>query len=258
MNTLDEIIQRGTRLTQKEERALFSEYHVTRSRKTKTKIMESQYNQVHSIAMRFAKATGVDIDDLVSEGMIGLSDAIEIHNPEIGRLNTIAFKYITGYILRSIGKNTFGGKKQGEYSYNKRFDKAIEEIEAGANQEETAKKYGVTVFGIVSHKNGKAEKLSIDELESRTNETFQLESHYESPDKRFFDDELKCEIIKTLTRLSDRQADIIKLRYLHGMKFDDIAKIYNSNGNAIKSLMRKGFAILEKHKLSNLRAYLEA
>ena len=257
MNTLDEIKKRARRITVDEERALFAEYRATKSRDVKTKIMESQYARVFHLARKYALATGSEIEDVISEGMIGLASAIEIHDPEIGEFNTIAHKYISGYILRGLHKFTFGGKKQGSTNYNRKFVDAYEEVLKGADIDEVAKRYKITVNGILSHRNGVSQKLSIDELSEREDAPLQIKSHYDAPDKKIYDDELKAAIEKTLKCISDKQANAIRLSYMHGLRYIDIAALTGSKKSTVNMAIRKGLRTIRRQGGKLLRPYLE-
>lgn len=73
---------------------------------TKEECYQNHYKLIHDIVNRFRhlEKYGIDMDDLFSEGTLGLLKAYEQFDPELqkAKFSTYAFKCIRGYILRYL------------------------------------------------------------------------------------------------------------------------------------------------------------
>ncbi|MHA6530218.1 sigma-70 family RNA polymerase sigma factor [Paenibacillus sp. BAC0078] len=74
---------------------------------TKEECYKKHYKMVHKVANRYQhlRFYGVDMDDLISEGTIGLLNAYDRFDPtktKAQKFSTFAFPYVKGYILRYL------------------------------------------------------------------------------------------------------------------------------------------------------------
>jgi RNA polymerase sigma factor (sigma-70 family) len=70
----------------------------------KQKLLQMNLKLVVKIAMKHTQISDEPLEDLISEGNLGLLRAIETYDPDISQFTTYASNWITGYILRYIKK----------------------------------------------------------------------------------------------------------------------------------------------------------
>lgn len=88
-----------------EEQALFNMYKETKSKQIKDKLMNANMRFVLSVALKY-KHANVELSDLISEGTIGLSKAIDAYDVTLGqKFITYAAYWVKAYITSSIGKH---------------------------------------------------------------------------------------------------------------------------------------------------------
>jgi RNA polymerase sigma-32 factor len=92
-------------LSRDEERRLMAEYQRTRAPQLEERLVRSQQGLVWQLA-RSHRVTGVDLEDVVQEGMLGLLEAIRRFDPAVEtRLSTYAAWWIRAYQYRYLMRN---------------------------------------------------------------------------------------------------------------------------------------------------------
>ena len=93
------------RLTQAQERQLFSEQRRTGDRKIEERLVRSQLGLVGKLTRHY-RLGGIEYQDLFQEGLLGLLEAIRRFDPSRGvRLSTYAAHWIRAYELRYSIRN---------------------------------------------------------------------------------------------------------------------------------------------------------
>jgi RNA polymerase sigma-32 factor len=95
----------ATYLTQKQEQALFAEYHRTGDRRIEERLMHPLFGLVGQLVRAYLP-NGMDARDLFQEGAIGLLQAIRRFDPSRGvRLSTYASFWIRAFMFRYMISN---------------------------------------------------------------------------------------------------------------------------------------------------------
>jgi RNA polymerase sigma-B factor len=81
----------------------FEQYQQTKSIALRNQLVQRNLNLVYKVAHRFSKATGVELDDLIQEGSLGLCRAVEQFNPSTGyKFSSYAMPHIRGAMLHYV------------------------------------------------------------------------------------------------------------------------------------------------------------
>jgi RNA polymerase primary sigma factor len=98
--------KKSIKLTAEEELELIKKYKDEGDRDALEKLVEGSQESVECIAGQFIKLSGLEMEDLISEGNIGLIKAIEKFDYTKGyRLSTFSEKYIWGEIVKYLKAN---------------------------------------------------------------------------------------------------------------------------------------------------------
>ena len=89
------------------EMALFAKYAQTKDIDTRNEIVCNNTGLVKSLARKFI-VDGVEYDDLVEEGIVGLIKAVEKYDPDLGyKFSTYAVNWIKHYIAKHIAEKGY-------------------------------------------------------------------------------------------------------------------------------------------------------
>jgi RNA polymerase sigma factor for flagellar operon FliA len=87
---------------------LWAEYHKTRSKESRNKLIEYYLPYVKSIALKILERLprhALELDDLINAGIFGLVDAIERFDPNLGtKFSVYSYNKINGAILDALRK----------------------------------------------------------------------------------------------------------------------------------------------------------
>lgn len=121
-------IQQFPLLTEIEFNKLLNDYH-NGNLKAKEKIINSNLRLVVSIAKKVSPSTSsMELLDLIQEGSIGLTKAIESYDKEKSVFSTYAYEYILGYMLKSVReKDKMIRRPTYLYDMSKKYDQFIKE-----------------------------------------------------------------------------------------------------------------------------------
>lgn len=253
-------------LTEEEERELFKKFTESTGKEKemyRTKIAESNLKLVISIAKKY-KGLGLEIQDLVSEGNLGLMSAIERFDYSIGnKFSTYAVWWIKQAIQRAV---TDKGRtiripvhayekiqkiRRFEYLFEKKNDRlpTIDEIkeETGFTKQqiETLKKQSQAVLSldaeIPNTDKREGHRASLGDWYTDTNEATLEEKYLIKDMQRSVNEVLDC--------LKDKEYEIISLRY--GLA-DDKPRTLEEIGN-IYGVTRERIRQIEVNALRKLK-----
>lgn len=99
------------------------------------KLVEDNMRLVSSIAKKYEKYA--DMNDLMQEGALGLSIAVQMYDPKISTLSTYATGWIKSYILKFIVKDRLITKSDATNYYMRKVSKARKELAEQLQREPT-------------------------------------------------------------------------------------------------------------------------
>lgn len=103
MNTT--IKKSGKTHSRLDNRLLFQEY-LNGEPDALEKIITNNMAFIKSIALTYKfRMRGLELEDLINEGVCGFIKAVENYNPEIGELTTYAMSWVNSYINKAVSKN---------------------------------------------------------------------------------------------------------------------------------------------------------
>ncbi len=217
--------------------SLWEAFLQNRSTELKRKLVVQYLDLVRYVVSKFGlhlqgKAHGLDYNDMVHFGVLGLLEAIERFTPSTGvKFETYAVPRVRGSILDEMRKLDWVPRSVRDN--NRRVGKAAHQVmqEQGREplDEEIAEKlsmglddYRKMVGGGMSPAACGTDVMVEGESADRTDETPSLTP---SPFERLSDDETRRLLIEAVERLSERERTVIALYYYEELKFSEIAKL---------------------------------
>lgn len=214
--------------------------------KERNKTVEENMGLVMSIALRF-KSRGVEFEDLVQIGSIGLIKAVSNYNPEFGtKLSTYAVPMITGEIMRFLRDD--GAVKVSRYlkecaAKGKKAEQLLR-LRLGREPKisEIADEAGINTEDLISAYEAVSEVKSI--YETVHENVLQLDLIAgENPEEDILNKITVDEMLKTL---DSRERLIITLRHLKGKTQTEISKIIGVSQVQVSRIEKKA---MEKIKM---------
>ena len=228
-------IRRYNVLSKEEETALFEEYHTTsfehRKEEIRTIIINSNQKFVFSTAKTYAKGDDTKILDFVSEGNIGLINAIEKFDVKSGyKFITFAVWYIrqamtnyaqtTNKFLRNANAAKIGNKVlkiKAQFFQEEHRDPTTDEIK------EELEKQGVKIkkdSDLEDVNQRSIDSVWGDEARFETNPRYVQHSAVENDYEKEVEAEDNSNTVNNLLKgLTDREAEVIKM--LFGIGYDN-------------------------------------
>lgn len=208
---------------------------------------------------------GVEFDDLVSFGIIGLIDAIEKFDPTKGiKFETYATLRIKGAIIDELRKISWMPKSA--FAKLTQLNLARENLEAKFNREPTEKELadyiGVSVNDIRTTESY-INYLSVISLEDifykSDDEDIQFKNMIENenspqPDKIFEEEEMLNTLKKALNMLPEKDKLVLQLYYYEKLTLKEIGKILEITESRVSQLHSRAIIRLRENmkKLSYL------
>ncbi|MCX7695815.1 MAG: FliA/WhiG family RNA polymerase sigma factor [Caloramator sp.] len=208
---------------------------------------------------------GIEFDDLVSFGIIGLIDAIEKFDPTKGiKFETYATLRIKGAIIDELRKISWMPKSA--FSKLTQLNLARENLESKLNREPTEKELaeflGVSVNDIRTTESY-INYLSITSLEDifykSDDEDIQFKNMIENenspqPDKIFEEEEMLSALKKALDMLPEKDKLVLQLYYYEKLTLKEIGKILEITESRVSQLHSRAIIRLRENmkKLSYL------
>lgn len=205
---------------------------------------------IWSVARRFS-GRGVEMDDLYQLGCVGFLKAVRGFDLSFGtQFSTYAVPKIAGEIRRFIRddgavKVSRGIKEKAVVIKVCRNDLLLK-LDREPTLSEIAKQTGFTMEEIASVELATA---TVESIHQQTGEDgFSLEHILTDSDSEEAMLE-KLSLRQAISRLPEREAKVIKLRYFHGLTQDRVAKVL--------SVSQVQVSRIEKKALTKLKAFLE-
>ncbi len=239
---------------------LWEEYQKNKTSQLREQIILEYAPLVKLVAGRLSMYLGynVEYEDLVSYGIFGLIDAIDKF--DLGKdvkFETYASLRIRGTILDHIRKMDWIPRTVRQKQ--KKIDEAIKQIEMRtgnlASDEELAEELGISeeellnwqsqlkVTNIVSL-NEYLEQGSEPVMDARRN------SHFQQPEDRIQEDELKQMLNETMETLTEKERKVILFYYYEELTLKEISNILGVSESRISQLHTKALLKMRK-KLGN-------
>ncbi|MCD6183977.1 MAG: FliA/WhiG family RNA polymerase sigma factor [Thermovirga sp.] len=233
----------------------------------KSKLREVLFKKFHYLVyfvvkrMNLTPPRGLDFEDLISYGNIGLLDAIERYDPSLGfAFQTYAVSRIRGTILDEIRKFDWVSRSGREKL--QALERAAEmqfQEEGKVTNEGLRKRMNVTeeqLNEILKISNRcfigyLDEELSLEDSEVDKSEV--LASDEESPQEVVEKNEEISKLYEALDQLSEREKKLVTMYYFEFRTFREIAKALGVSESRVSQLHKKILEKLEK----TLRPLLE-
>ena len=266
-------IKKFPMLDAEEEYMLAKNWKTTGNVKSAEKLVTSHLRLVAKIAMRY-KGYGLPMNEIISEGNVGLMQAVKKFEPEKGfRLATYAMWWIKAsiqeYILRSwslvkIGTTTaqkklfFNLKKlKNQIAPKNEGDLKKDEVEKIANTLDVSEDEVISMNRRLS---GKEQSLNApigedgDEwqdwvVDKEMDQELKI-AHQEELDQR------KDLLQDSIKILNDREKEILYARRLNEnpLTLEDLSKKYKISRERIRQIENKAFEKLQKHMLNSAKS----
>ena len=266
-------IKKFPMLDAEEEYMLAKNWKTTGNVKSAEKLVTSHLRLVAKIAMRY-KGYGLPMNEIISEGNVGLMQAVKKFEPEKGfRLATYAMWWIKAsiqeYILRSwslvqIGTTTaqkklfFNLKKlKNQIAPKNEGDLKKDEVEKIANTLDVSED---EVISMKRRLSGKEQSLNApigedgDEwqdwvVDKEMDQELKI-AHQEELDQR------KDLLQDSIKILNDREKEILYARRLNEnpSTLEDLSKKYKISRERIRQIENKAFEKLQKHMLNSAKS----
>ena len=233
-------------------------------RAAREKLLNANLRFVVSVAKKF-RGQGLPLSDLINEGNIGLITALDKFEPEKGyHFISYAVWWIRQAIMKAISEKgrtvRLPLNRANELMQIQKAQKSLihDKETADPSIEEIAEVTGLDSSLVSDLLTISQDIVSIDSPVKKGEESDTalgefIEDESDGPEKQVIDSALREEVRALLTRLSDKERDIIELRYgLGGEKPMSLTEI------GVKySLTKERIRQIEKRALEKLRTYSE-
>ena len=266
-------IKKFPMLDAEEEYMLAKNWKTTGNIKAAEKLVTSHLRLVAKIAMGY-KGYGLPVNEMISEGNVGLMQAVKKFEPEKGfRLATYAMWWIKAsiqeYILRSwslvkIGTTT--AQKKLFFNLKKIKNQIAPKSEGDLRDEhvsEIANKLDVSEEEVVSmNRRLSGKEFSLNSKVGEDGDEWQdwLEDKELDHDLRFAQKEemeqRKDLLLDSIKILNNREKEILYARRLNEVPItlEDLSKKYKISRERIRQIENKAFEKLQKHMLNSAKS----
>ena len=245
MTLLKDIYQKKL-LTPEEERHLWNNYHLYKSREDHEKIVEAYLplvvSVVNSLSIRMKNKQ--ERDDLVGIGVLGLHNAITLFKPAMGQaFSTFARVKIKGMILdemRKVDHLTRGQRKK----YHKicaAINKLSHELSRCPTHQELAKETGLSETDISTHISIAGEAVSLD-IETEAGQSYKniiedkdAVSPSEAAEVKFAIEEMRA----AFRMLDKRGQQLLYLKHYQGLRVKEIAEVLGISEGRVSQMYKE-------------------
>ena len=266
-------IKKFPMLDAEEEYMLAKNWKTTGNIKSAEKLVTSHLRLVAKIAMGY-KGYGLPLNEMISEGNIGLMQAVKKFEPEKGfRLATYAMWWIKAsiqeYILRSwslVKMGTTTAQKKLFFNLKKIKNQISPRSEGDLKDEEVkniAKRLDVSEEEVVSmnrRMSGKEKSLNSPIGEDGDEwQDWVVDQNMDHELKIAQQDEMeqRKDLLKdSITILNEREREILYSRRLNDnpKTLEDLSKKFNISRERIRQIENKAFEKLQKHMLNSAKS----
>ncbi len=236
---------------------LWSEYLTNRSQNTRSKLIETYLPLVKLVAHRMAIGLPqhVDTDDFISEGFLGLLQALERFDPsrEI-KFETYAISRIRGAIIDALRAKDWVPTSVRQKA--KLYEQAVSELEhqfgRAATDNEIAQKLSISLKQLsdwISQLNSTT-LISLDDFASEY-----IDSENSTPLQIVEEYDLKNTIAEAIERLPEKERIVVSLYYYEGLTLKEISYILKLSEPRISQLHTKAIFRL-RGSLSRIKTSL--
>lgn len=230
--------------------------------KARTKLIKSNLRFVISIAKKYQNS-GIPLEDLISEGNVGLIIAADRFDPSKGyHFISYAVWWIKQAIMKSISEKSrlirLPLNRANELIEIERKEKELfRKLGREPNVDELAEELNINKTDIANLLNVTRDYVSLEEQFSHIDVEGNLldileDKKQRPPDQDLIDEDLKTALRGALDQLTETEAEVIKLRYgLDGDKpqtLKEIGDVYDLTKERIRQIEKKA---LRKMKLPN-------
>lgn len=207
----------------------------TRSKEERDALILEHLPQVNWIALRLHEKlpAGIELDDLISAGVIGLVAAVDNYDPSHGAsLRTYAEYKIRGAILDSI--RGLDGIPSHKRKRVKQVQQAIAKLEStlkrAATEEEIAAELGISLVEYQELMNDlRGVSLGslnvVDEGDEFSLLKFISDDGEDSPERLLEKSELERLLTRGISRMPERERLVLSLYYKEGLNLREVAEI---------------------------------
>lgn len=238
---------------------LWKSYKESDDIKAKEALIISYISLVKAIAGRLYNTYNahVEYDDLVGYGVIGLLDAIEKYDYNLGnKFETYANIRIRGSIvdqLRSL--DWIPRSMRQKYKLLEKATKKLQNVHGmDIKDEDLAKEMSLSMKELseLMHQVSTFSVVSLDEkISENSNISIQEDRKEETPEAQLMDIETKRMLKEMIGKLPEKEQRIIELYYYSELTYKEIAKIMSISESRISQLHTKAITKMQA-KLSNL------
>jgi RNA polymerase sigma factor for flagellar operon FliA len=233
-------------MTETEKNKLWEGYSRHRTAEVREKLIIEYAPLVKIVAGRLSMYLGynVEYDDLVGYGIFGLIDAIDKFDYGKGiKFETYASLRIRGAILDQIRKMDWIPRTVRQKQ--KRIDEAIKQIEMRtgktASDEELAVELGITDDELLNWQSQLkvTNVVSLNEYLEQGSEPVMdahKNSHFQQPEDKVQEDELKQMLSETMETLTEKERKVILLYYYEELTLKEISSILEVSESRISQL----------------------
>ena len=228
--------------------SLWEAFLQNRSTELRRKLVVQYLDLVRYVVSKFGlhlqgKAHGLEYNDMVHFGVLGLLEAIERFSPSAGvKFETYAVPRVRGSILDEMRKLDWVPRSVRET--NRKVGKAAHEVMQEQGREpldaEIAEKlsmdlddYRKMVGGGMTAAAREVDIMAESDSAGRMDETPSLTPN---PFERLSDDETRQLLIDAVEQLSERERTVIALYYYEELKFSEIAKLLNISEGRVSQI----------------------
>jgi RNA polymerase primary sigma factor len=233
-----------------EEERLLTERAAAGSKSARDKLVQHNLRLVVSIAKRYSNTPGMDLEDLIQEGTLGLMRAIEKFDPERGlKLSTYATYWIRQGITRAIADQSKTIRIPVHMvellnKIAKARTKLSESLQRDPTHEEIANELGEPVEKIDSILSISQPLVSLETPVGEDGDTdlgdLIPSSSFDDPNDRLIAEERNKAILEAFKTLSSREMEILQMRYGIGVPktytLEEIGEKFNITRERIRQI----------------------
>jgi len=231
------MIINDTQTKQEQDMELLNQFLTTRSYKLREELVLRHVSLIHFVLGRLGVSAeiGMDYEDLVHQGLLGLIDAVDRYNPEYGtQFSTYATVRIRGKVLDYLRSMDWLSRTARHRS--KKIQKAIQDItnqtNKPPNEQEISDYLGIDLEKVhqgLLDSNKVIVSLdalvNLDEENETTLYDTLADDNQVDPAEIATENDLKKQMISSLQKLSERDQLVLSLYYFEELTLKEIGKV---------------------------------